>query len=89
VCGLYETVLAAYRALQDGYQEGRSNTVVVFTDGSNSKAGMSLETLQLELERATDPTRPVRVVLLGIGPDVHRDELEAIAATTGGRAFVV
>ena len=29
------------------------------------------------------------MVLLGIGPDVHRDELDAIAATTGGRAFVV
>ncbi|MEU7865729.1 substrate-binding domain-containing protein [Dactylosporangium sp. NPDC049140] len=89
VCGLYETVLAAYTSLRDGYREGRSNTVVVFTDGSNSKPGMSLETLRLELERATDPTRPVRVVLLGIGPDVHKDELEAIAATTGGRAFVV
>ncbi|WP_433212277.1 VWA domain-containing protein [Dactylosporangium sp. CS-047395] len=89
VCGLYDTVLAAYRSLQEGYREGRSNTVVVFTDGSNTKSGMSLETLQLELERATDPTRPVRVVLLGIGPDVRKDELEAIAATTGGRAFVV
>ncbi|MGI5246241.1 substrate-binding domain-containing protein [Dactylosporangium sp. CA-139066] len=89
VCGLYDTVLAAYQSLKEGYKEGRSNTVVVFTDGSNSKSGMSLETLKLELERATDPTRPVRVVLLGIGPDVHKDELDAIAATTGGRAFVV
>ncbi|HTJ39146.1 MAG TPA: substrate-binding domain-containing protein [Dactylosporangium sp.] len=89
VCGLYDTVLAAYQSLKEGYKEGRSNTVVVFTDGSNSKSGMSLETLQLELERATDPTRPVRVVLLGIGPDVHKEELDAIAATTGGRAFVV
>ncbi|MEV6928412.1 VWA domain-containing protein [Dactylosporangium sp. NPDC051485] len=88
-CGLYETVLAAYRSLQDGYKEGRSNTVVVFTDGANSKPGMSLETLQLELERATDPTRPVRVVLLGIGLDANKQELDTIAATTGGRAFVV
>ncbi|GGM10533.1 hypothetical protein GCM10007977_009650 [Dactylosporangium sucinum] len=89
VCGLYETVLAAYRSLKEGYKEGRSNTVVVFTDGSNTKPGMSLETLKLELERATDPTRPIRVVLLGIGPDVHKQELDEIAATTGGRAFVV
>ncbi|GAA2330867.1 substrate-binding domain-containing protein [Dactylosporangium salmoneum] len=88
-CGLYETVLAAYRSLKEGYKDGRSNTVVVFTDGANSKPGMSLETLQLELERATDPTRPVRVVLLGIGPDVNKQELDTIAATTGGRAFVV
>ncbi|MFG2038672.1 substrate-binding domain-containing protein [Dactylosporangium sp. NPDC048998] len=89
VCGLYETVLAAYQSLKEGYKDGRSNTVVVFTDGANSKPGMSLETLKLELERATDPTRPVRVVLLGIGPDVNKPELDAIAAATGGRAFVV
>ncbi|WP_238009199.1 substrate-binding domain-containing protein [Dactylosporangium sp. AC04546] len=89
VCGLYETVLAAYRSLKEGYKEGRSNTVVVFTDGSNTKPGMSLETLKLELERATDPTRPIRVVLLGVGPDVRKQELDEIAATTGGRAFVV
>jgi hypothetical protein len=89
VCGLYETVLAAYQSLKDGYKEGRSNTVVVFTDGANSKPGMSLETLKLELERATDPTRPVRVVLLGVGPDANKQELDAIAAATGGRAFVV
>lgn len=89
VCGLYETVLSAYKSLKDGYKEGRSNTVVVFTDGANSKPGMSLETLKLELERATDPTRPVRVVLLGVGPDARQQELAEIAAATGGRSFVV
>ena len=78
-------MLAAYKALKEGYKEGRSNTVVVFTDGANSKPGMSLETLKLELERATDPTRPVRVVLLGVGPDVRQQELAEIAAATGGR----
>src|SRR5262249_26443815 len=72
VCGLYETVLAAYKALREGYREGRSNTMVVFTDGSNSKPGMTLEEFDLELERATDPTRPIRIVLLGIGPDVSK-----------------
>jgi hypothetical protein len=89
VCGLYEAVLAAYKSLKDGYQEGRSNTVVVFTDGANSKAGMTMEQLELELERATDPTRPVRVVLLGIGPEVDQAELDEIAQRTGGKAFSV
>jgi hypothetical protein len=89
VCGLYEAVLAAYKSLKDGYQEGRSNTVVVFTDGANNKAGMTMEQLELELERATDPTRPIRVVLLGIGPEVDQKELEQIAQRTGGKAFSV
>jgi hypothetical protein len=88
-CGLYEAVLAAYKALQSGYRERRSNTVVVFTDGRNTKPGMTLEQLQLELERATDVTRPIRVVLLGIGPDADQAELDTIAKQTGGRAFSV
>lgn len=89
VCGLYDSVLAAYKSLQTGYRDGRSNTVVVFTDGRNNKAGLTLEQLELELEKATDPTRPVRVVLLGIGPDVDQAELDDIAKRTGGRAFSV
>jgi len=88
-CGLYEAVLAAYKALRDGYRAGRSNTVVVFTDGRNSKPGLSLDDFETQLELATDPTRPVRVVLLGIGPDVDQNELNAIAQRTGGRAFSV
>jgi hypothetical protein len=89
VCGLYESVLAAYKTLRDGYRAGRSNTVVVFTDGRNNKPGLSLEDFETQLELATDPTRPVRVVLLGIGPDVDQNELNAIAQRTGGRAFSV
>jgi hypothetical protein len=88
-CGLYQSVLAAYKTLRDGYRPGLSNTVVVFTDGTNSKPGMSLEAFETQLELATDPTRPVRVVLLGIGPDVNQAELADIAHRAGGRAFAV
>jgi hypothetical protein len=89
VSGLYESVLAAYKTMRDGYREGRSNTVVVFTDGANSKPGMSLEAFEEELEKATDPTKAVRVVLLGLGPNVDMTELTDIARRTGGRAFAV
>jgi hypothetical protein len=88
--GLYQSVLDAYQVMRDGYRDDRSNTIVVFTDGPNSKPGdRSLDDMQLELERLTDTTRPVRVVLLGIGPDVNLDELSAIAKTSGGKAFKV
>jgi Ca-activated chloride channel homolog len=90
VCGLYDTLLAAYKVMKDGYHEGMSNTIVVFTDGGNTKPGaLSIDALQLELEKLTDITRPIRVILLGIGPDINIDELNAIATTTGGRAFKV
>ncbi len=88
--GLYESMLAAYKAVKDGWQEGKSNTVLVFTSGSNTKQdGLSLDDVNLELEKLTDPTKPIRVVLLGFGPDVNLDELTSIAKTTGGKAFKV
>jgi Ca-activated chloride channel homolog len=88
--GLYESVLAAYKSIKDGWDESRSNTVIVFTSGSNTKSdGLSLDDVNLELERLTDPTKPIRVVLLGFGPDVNLDELNSIAKTTGGKAFKV
>jgi hypothetical protein len=34
-------------------------------------------------------TKPIRVVLLGIGPDVNLAELQSIIDTTGGAAFQV
>jgi hypothetical protein len=88
--GLYESVLAGYKAVKDGWQDGKSNSVLVFTSGGNTKPdGISLDDMQLELEKLTDPTKPIRVVLLGVGPDVNLDELTAIAKTTGGKAFKV
>jgi hypothetical protein len=32
-------------------------------------------------------TRPIRVILLGLGPDADLAQLEAIATATGGGAF--
>jgi hypothetical protein len=88
--GLYEAILAGYKAVKDGWEEGKSNTVLVFTCGGNTKPdGLSLDDVNLELERLTDPTKPIRVVLLGFGPDVNLDELNSIAKTTGGKAFKV
>ncbi|MGC9667070.1 substrate-binding and VWA domain-containing protein [Planosporangium sp. 12N6] len=88
--GLYETVLAGYRAVRDGWDPDRSNTVLVFTSGGNTKPdGLTLDDVQLELEKLTDPTKPIRVVLLGFGPEVNLDELNAIAKTSGGKAFKV
>jgi hypothetical protein len=88
--GLYESMLAAYKAVKDGWRDGMSNTVLVFTSGSNTKPdGLRLDDVNLELEKLTDPTKPIRVVLLGLGPDVNLDELNSIAKTTGGKAFKV
>lgn len=87
--GLYDTVLAAYRKVQDGWEPGRVNSVVLFTDGKNEDAdGISQRELLAELTRLSDPERPVQVVFIGIGGDVSRTELEAITKVTGGGVFV-
>jgi hypothetical protein len=90
VCGLYSTLLAAYQVMKDGYRADLSNTIVVFIDGKNNKPGsMGLDELGTEFEKLADPTKPIRVIFLGIGPDVDLTELNAIAKATGGKAFQV
>ncbi|WP_428963866.1 substrate-binding domain-containing protein [Micromonospora fluostatini] len=87
--GLYDTVLAAYRAVQEGWEPGRVNSVVLFTDGKNEDAnGISQARLLSELKRIADPERPIQVVIIGIGSEVSRTELESITKVTGGGAFV-
>ena len=88
--GLYDTALAAYKHVQSVWQEGRVNSVILFTDGKNeNKAGITLTELITQLKKASDPKRPVRMVIIGIGDEVDRSELEKIAAaTSAGGVFI-
>ncbi|GIH11713.1 hypothetical protein Rhe02_97800 [Rhizocola hellebori] len=87
-CPLYQSIIAGYQEMLNGYDPALSNTLVVFTDGRDT-TGTDIRKVQRELELLADVTRPIRVVLLGIGPDIKLDELQAIADTTGGAAFQV
>jgi hypothetical protein len=87
--GLYNTVLAAYKAVQEGWDPGRVNSVVLFTDGKNEEApGLTLDQLVAELKKIQDPRRPIVVVALGIGDKVSESELRTITDTTGGGTFL-
>jgi hypothetical protein len=87
-CPLFESIIAAYKNIQQNYDAGKSNTIVVFTDGqSNLKDGLTLDKVERELENLTDIARPIRVILMGIGPQANLKELKDIAAITGGGAF--
>jgi hypothetical protein len=88
--GLYDTALAAYKNVQDSWEGGRVNSVLLFTDGKNeNKDGISRDKLLSELKRLNDPKRPVRLVIIGIGNEVDRRELEAITtATKDGDVFI-
>ncbi len=88
--GLYDTALAAYREVQAGWQAGRVNSVILFTDGKNeNKGGLTRDELIAQLKKANDPRRPVRMVIIGIGDEVDSRELNDIAAaTSAGGVFV-
>lgn len=87
--GLYDTTLAAYKAVQEDWEPGRVNSVVVMTDGVNENpAGISRKKLLDELRRIADPERPIQVIMIGIGSGVNKEELESIVEVTGGGAFV-
>jgi Ca-activated chloride channel family protein len=87
--GLYNTVLAAYKNVQSGWDPGRVNSVLIMTDGKNEDApGLSLDQLLGELKKVADPARPVEVIALGIGNQVSQAELERITNATGGATFL-
>ncbi|MCU7722924.1 substrate-binding and VWA domain-containing protein [Actinoplanes sp. KI2] len=88
--GLYDTLLAAYQNVQNSWQPGKVNSVLLFTDGVNENdEGITQDTLIARLKQLNDPKRPVRVVIIGIGPEVNRKELETIVKpTAAGGVFI-
>ena len=87
--GLYDTILAGYKALQAGWDPGRVNSLVIMTDGQNDdKHGVTLDQLIGALKQIVDPKRPIQVIAIGIGTGVSRDELQKITSATGGGVFI-
>jgi hypothetical protein len=86
---LYTTMLDAYKKMASEYDPTRPNIIVIMTDGGDSNpGGQRLEKFRQDVQRYTDPTRPITVVLIGIGvsPDDAQD-LQAVAGIVGGSYF--
>ena len=86
--GLYDTAIAAVRTVRDSYDPSAVNSVMLFTDGKNDDQGLSLDQAVRALQALRDPARPVRIIALGMGPDVDDTELAKLAQATGGRSYV-
>jgi Ca-activated chloride channel homolog len=87
--GLYDTMLAAYKTVQQGWDPSRVNSVIMMTDGRNEdQQGLNLDQLIDELKKTMDPARPVVVIAIGLGNGVSESELQRITNTTGGGTFV-
>ena len=88
---LYDTVLAAYRQVQAGFDPSKVNSVVLMTDGKNEDTNSTRTLAQLlsQLRSVADPQRPVRVITIGIGSGTDTDALGKIASATGGKFYLV
>lgn len=84
---LYDTTLAAFRHVRDSYDPRAANSVVVVTDGADDDSAISKDDLLAALAAENDPSRPVRVVTIGLGEDVDSATLEQIAEATGGASY--
>ncbi|WNI19349.1 VWA domain-containing protein [Actinacidiphila sp. ITFR-21] len=88
--GLYDTALAVYQDASTSYAAGRFNAVVILTDGANEDPGsIPLGTLTTKLKALGDPTRPVPLIAIAVGPDADKSACDKIAEATGGAAYRV
>lgn len=86
--GLYSTISAAVKAVQQDYDPQRVNSVVLMTDGVNDDpGGLTKEALLAELKAQAAGRTPVRVVLVGMGQETDMATLREIATASGGSAY--
>ncbi len=85
---LYAPTLAAVRSMRANYRLGKENSVAILTDGRDeADDGIDLPHLLATLHAEADPSRPVAVITIGIGPDADLDALRQISEATQGRAY--
>ncbi|MFI9382430.1 substrate-binding domain-containing protein [Kutzneria sp. NPDC052558] len=85
---LYDAALQAYRVLRLGYDASKVNSEVLITDGKNeTPGGLDLTGLLAQLRTEVDPTRPIQIIGIGLGPDADMDVLQQLASATGGKAY--
>jgi hypothetical protein len=85
---LYDTTLAAFRAVRQNFDPRKINSVVLMTDGHNQGgSGMDLATLVATLRAENDPAKPVVIIPVGIGQDADMQTLGQIASATGAKAY--
>lgn len=88
---LNETAVRAVRTMRNSYSPRAANAVVIFTGGTNEdeEQSLSLKRTIAELKALSDPRRPVRLVVIGIGSTVDMTHLQALSGATGARAYRV
>jgi Ca-activated chloride channel homolog len=88
--GLYDTALAAFRAVQRSYAPERINIVVLLTDGINDDptGGIDRAELLRRLKAEQQKDRPVRIITIAYGANADAESLRLMSEATGGLAYV-
>jgi hypothetical protein len=75
--------------MKDGYDATRPNIIIALTDGGDSDTSdVRREQFKQDLQRLADPTKPIRVVLIGITLAASdATNLKAVADIVGGGFF--
>ena len=88
--GLYDTVLAAVRDVQKGWDGGFANSVILVTDGVNDddSGGIDLPTLLATLKSEQVPGKPVHVFPIAYGSEADAAALQQVVQVTGGTVYL-
>jgi Ca-activated chloride channel family protein len=84
---LYDSVLAASRALRQRYQPDAVNLLLVISDGVDANPRTIGLPAVLARLRSEQGSRPVRIVTIAYGQDADRAALRRIAEASGGTAY--
>jgi Ca-activated chloride channel family protein len=85
---LHDTIVAAYRAMQEVYEPGNSHTIILLTDGRNDDDdSLSHEEMLELLVRERDVNQPIRVVSIAYGEQTDIDELAAVSEAVSGQVL--
>lgn len=83
--GLYPTALAAFREVQKNFRDGAVNTVVLISDGTDTRGDAEdLNELVRTLKQEQDREKPVYIVTLAITDGEPPQDLKEISEATGG-----
>ena len=88
--GLYDTTLAAFRAVKRSYAPGRLNIVVLLTDGINDDPGGGISKQELLSRlKAEQGEQKVAIITIAFGANADVATLREISQATGGIPYVV
>ena len=84
--GLYDTIAATYDRAKSTWRAGWTNSVVLVVGGPNEDDyGLTLDLLKRRLAATKDPSRPLQLVVLGLGDRVDAAAMRQVVAVTGGQ----